>query len=125
MAGATSASFCHWGESSAWPSRRRYQVVLHVLPSLLLSGPGVPGGYEALRVRDVRLRGGQRVVADHDPLDHPSQLDVLDDLEDLGQGGPGFDGGPGMELAQAGIGFHRLDHPEQQLIVQYCKGPRR
>jgi len=47
--------------------------------------------------------------ADHDPLDHPGQLDVLYDLEDLGQGCPGFDGGPGMELAQAGIGFHCMD----------------
>ena len=28
------------------------------------------------------------------------------------QGCPGFDGGPGMELAQAGIGFHCLDNQE-------------
>src|SRR5712692_10296754 len=47
------------------------QVVLNVLQSLLLSGPGFPGGCEALRVRHVRLRCGQRVVADHDPLDLP------------------------------------------------------
>src|SRR5499433_1085244 len=70
------------------------QVLLNVLQSLLLSGPGVPGECEALRLWDVRLRGAQRIMADHDPLDHPGQLDVLEDLEDLVQGGPGFDGGP-------------------------------
>ena len=59
------------------------QVVLNVLQALLLAGPGVPGGCEALRLRHVSLRCGQRVVADHDPLDHPGKLDVLDDLEDL------------------------------------------
>ncbi len=64
-------------------------------------------------------------MADHDPLDHAGQLDVLDDLEDLGQGSPGFDGGPGMELAQAGIGFHRLDHQEQQLFLPSREGPGR
>ena len=64
-------------------------------------------------------------MADHDPLDHPGQLDVLDDLEDLGQGCPGFDGGPGMELAQAGIGFHRLDHQEQQLFLPSRECPGR
>jgi hypothetical protein len=35
------------------------QVLLHVLQALLVSGPGVPGGCEALRVRDVRLRCGR------------------------------------------------------------------
>ena len=99
------------------------QVLLNVLQSLLLSDPGFPGGCEALRVRHVRLRCGQCVVADHDPLDHPGQLDVLYDLEDLGQGCPGFDGGPGMQLAQAGIGFHRMDHQEQQLFLPSREGP--
>ena len=41
------------------------------------------------------------------------------------QGGPGCDGGPGMELAQAGMGFHRLDHQEQQLFVPSREGPGR
>src|SRR5262249_51247273 len=49
----------------------------------------------------------------------------LEDLEDLRQGCPGFDGGPSMELAQAGIGFHRLDHQEQQLFLPACEGPGR
>jgi hypothetical protein len=80
---------------------------------------------EALRLGDVRLRGGHSVVADHEPRDHPGQLDVLADLEDLGQGGPGFDSGPGMELAQAGIGFHRLDPQAQQLFLPSRKGPWR
>src|SRR5262249_32948785 len=101
------------------------QVLLNVLQSLLLSGPGVPGECEALRLWDVRLRGAQRIMADHDPLDHPGQLDVLEDLEDLVQGGPGFDGGPGVELAQAGIGLHRLDHQEQQLFVPARESPGR
>ena len=64
-------------------------------------------------------------MADHDPFDHPGQLDVLADLEDVGQGGLGVDGGPGMELAQAGIGVHRLDHPEQQRFGPSREGPGR
>jgi hypothetical protein len=100
-------------------------VLLNVLPALLVSGPGVLGGGEALRLRGVRLRGGPCVVADPDPRDHPGQLDVLDDLEDLGQGGPGVDGGPGMAVAQAGIGLHRLEHQEQQLFLPSREGPGR
>ena len=39
----------------------------------------------------------------------------------MGQGGPTLEGGPAMELAQAGVGFHCLDHQEQQLFLPSVK----